>query len=282
MTTEETVDLKKTILLVGNSGCGKTSLINIFLRGTFSEAHERSIPCAHPSVGAASNSDTKDIDPKSLEEGRQQKGEPGQGEPDLHRRFEWGGKKIDFTLRDTNGNEDRQVFDALVHEAHVVFVCFAIDDHGSLHDARFKWLLRIKQAGASTPIVLVGCKQDLRKDPKVIETLRLNDLPFVSKDEGVTTAWRMRPQAKVYVECSSKDCEGVSDVFASAAKVALRPELRIKAWRERQAGRQMGSANARKLWSDKWGRATPLICIIFLLGGLFLWKRYEEDQVEQG
>ncbi|KAL0576343.1 GTP-binding protein Rho1 [Marasmius crinis-equi] len=276
MTTEEKADFKKTILLVGNSGCGKTSLVNIFLHGTFSGEHERSKPCAHPSMSVASNNGIKAIDPKSLEEGRQQKGELGKDEPDLHRCYELGGKEIDFTLRDTNGSEDEQVFDALVHEAHVVFVCFAIDDHGSLHDARFKWLLRIQQAGASTPIVLVGCKQDLRKEPKVVERLQLKNLRPISKDEGVITAWRMKPQAKFYAECSSKDCEGVSDVFASAAKLTI-PELRTRTWR----GRWIERADAWKAWSDKWGRTITVIYIIVLFGGLFLWKRHKEKQVEQ-
>ncbi|KAF9257971.1 hypothetical protein L218DRAFT_878244 [Marasmius fiardii PR-910] len=139
MTTEEEVDFQRTILLVGDTGCGKTSLVNAFISGVFTEHYAHSKPCSDLNLNSTSGPGYQTIEPKSLEEGRHAKtGLVENGRTGIHQVFRVEEKTIDFTLRDTNGNEDEEIFDALVHEAHVVFVCFAMDDPPSLENARHK------------------------------------------------------------------------------------------------------------------------------------------------
>lgn len=98
------------------------------------------------------------------------------------------------------------------------------------------------------PIILVGCKKDLRRDPKIIEELRKTSQrpvspeevrcsrPFASPAEcarsktipnplyflsfqGMAVAQKIG--AARYLECSAKTGEGVREVFEHATRAAL-------------------------------------------------------------
>lgn len=69
------------------------------------------------------------------------------------------------------------------------------------------------------PIILVGCKKDLRRDPKIIEELRKTSQRPVSPEEGMAVAQKIG--AARYLECSAKTGEGVREVFEHATRAAL-------------------------------------------------------------
>ncbi|ESK90892.1 rho1 gtpase [Moniliophthora roreri MCA 2997] len=221
MSNDEEVVFKRTVLIIGNNECGKTSLLNVFKSGVFSEAYIPSKPSLHPNA-LSEHTDISKV-PKSPPD-----------EKASH--FKVQGKRVDFTLRDTNGNEDEEVFNALLHEAHVVLICFGVGDPGSLEDTRTKWSTKIAESGATPPTILVACKSDLRSDEQTIERLKKTERRPVPKFEGVAIAQKLKPPAKFYVECSSKNDDGVTDVFTKAAEVCI-PEFTLDKrkqakWRE--------------------------------------------------
>ena len=87
------------------------------------------------------------------------------------------------------------------------------------------------------PIILVGCKKDLRREPRVIEELRKTNQRPVTPEEvrfspSVLRLWLMfdllqgmavahKIGAKHYLECSARTGEGVREVFQYATRAAL-------------------------------------------------------------
>ncbi|KAF7789962.1 hypothetical protein EIP86_000910 [Pleurotus ostreatoroseus] len=89
---------------------------------------------------------------------------------------------------------------------------------------------------AGLPIILVGCKKDLRRDPRVIEELRKTNQRPVTPEEvrAAHTLQRLNSNlaiqgmavqqkigARHYLECSAKTGEGVREVFQYATRAAL-------------------------------------------------------------
>ncbi|KAK7043221.1 hypothetical protein VNI00_008575 [Paramarasmius palmivorus] len=215
---EENTIFKRTALVLGKNGCGKTNLLSVFKSGVYFDAYNPSKPCLHPNL----LSKQLVVDDSSHQEKLSQ--------------FKVEEQRVDFTLRDTNGEEEEDVLNALLHEAHVVMLCFAVDDPGSLEEVRAKWSPRIKESGSTVPTIVVACKVDLRKDPQVIERLRKTDQRPVPKFEGIAISLKLQPPPKFYVECSSKNDYGITDVLSVAAKACI-TELtterrRIAKWRE--------------------------------------------------
>jgi GTPase SAR1 family protein len=69
------------------------------------------------------------------------------------------------------------------------------------------------------PIILVGCKRDLRHDHKVIEELRKTNQAPVTTEEAESVAKKIG--AVKYLECSAKVNEGVREVFEHATRSAM-------------------------------------------------------------
>jgi Ras family protein A len=82
-----------------------------------------------------------------------------------------------------------------------------------------QWISEVLHFCQGLPIILVGCKKDLREDPKTKQDLeRMNQRP-VQRAEGLATAQKIG--ANGYVECSAKTGEGVREVFQTATRHAL-------------------------------------------------------------
>ncbi|CAO0790996.1 unnamed protein product [Mucor circinelloides] len=104
-------------------------------------------------------------------------------------------------------------------DSHVILICFAVDSPDSLENVQEKWISEVLHFCQGLPILLVGCKKDLRNDPATIEELRRNSQKPVGSDEGASVAQRI--SAYKYLECSAKTGEGVREVFEHATRAAL-------------------------------------------------------------
>ncbi|KAI9318914.1 GTP-binding protein RHO1 [Zopfochytrium polystomum] len=70
-----------------------------------------------------------------------------------------------------------------------------------------------------TPVVLVGCRKDLRGDPEIVAELARVGWHPVTDEEGLQMAQRIG--ASQYLECSAIQNDGVIDVFKAAALQSL-------------------------------------------------------------
>ena len=82
-----------------------------------------------------------------------------------------------------------------------------------------KWIIEVLHFCQNLPIILVGCKKDLRRDPKIIDELRKTSQRPVTPEEGMAVASKIG--AVRYLECSAKTGEGVREVFEHATRAAL-------------------------------------------------------------
>lgn len=97
------------------------------------------------------------------------------------------GKHVELALWDTAGQEDYDRLRPLSYpDSHVILICFAVDSPDSLDNVQEKakssviipdsmliwqWISEVLHFCQSLPIILVGCKRDLRYDQKTIEEL---------------------------------------------------------------------------------------------------------------
>lgn len=109
------------------------------------------------------------------------------------------GKHVELALWDTAGQEDYDRLRPLSYpDSHVILICFAIDSPDSLDNVQEKvfppifppttanitqWISEVLHFCQGLPIILVGCKRDLRSDPKTIDELRKTQQRPVTPDE---------------------------------------------------------------------------------------------------
>ncbi|XP_040914391.1 rho-related GTP-binding protein RhoF [Toxotes jaculatrix] len=172
------------IVIVGDGGCGKTSLLMVYAKGDFPEKYA-------PSVFE------KYVTTISL-----------------------GGKEIKLNLYDTAGQDDYDRLRPLSYqEANLILVCFDVTNPTSFENVLIKWHPEVKHFCRDTPVILIGCKTDLRKDKECTRKLRAMSLAPITYTQGEET--RQHMNADLYLECSAKYQENVEDVFREATKRAL-------------------------------------------------------------
>jgi len=176
--------LQRKVVVVGDGGCGKTSLLNVFTRGFFTQIYE-------PTVFENYVQDIQVND-----------------------------QVVELSLWDTAGQEDFDRLRSLSYaETHVIMLCFSVDTPASLANVESKWIDEIVENCPGVKIILVALKCDLRDDRDVRERLTRFGAHPVQYEEGLAVARRIR--ASRYLECSSKHNRGVEQVFFEAARCAL-------------------------------------------------------------
>ncbi|KAL7748739.1 GTP-binding protein Rho1 [Sorochytrium milnesiophthora] len=177
-------EIRRKLVIVGDGACGKTCLLIVFSKGTFPV---RYVPTVFENYVA-------DV--------------------------EVDGKHVELALWDTAGQEDYDRLRPLSYpDSHVILICFAIDSPDSLENVREKWMSEVLHFCAGLPILLIGCKKDLRNDANTVATLARNNQKPVTPEEGAAVADRIG--AKFYLECSAMLNEGVREVFEHATRAAL-------------------------------------------------------------
>jgi Ras family protein A len=178
-------------------------------------------------------------------------------------------KDARLELWDTIGRSEDGGFVPLSDgDTDLVLICFSVDNPDSLDNALERvrtgallqisslhlsycpqWVSDVAHYCPGTPYILVGCKLDLRSDPKTYSDLARLDQRPVTEEEvglslpeshlrffslGILQGKKMAHKigAMEYVECSALTGEGVQLVFEQASKAALR--YQIKRGRERR------------------------------------------------
>ena len=184
-------ELRRKLVIVGDGACGKTCLLIVFSKGTFPEVY---VPTVFENYVA-------DV--------------------------EVDGRKVELALWDTAGQEDYDRLRPLSYpDSNVILICFSVDSPDSLDNVLEKWISEVLHFCQGVPIILVGCKSDLRDDPHTIEALRQQQQQPVSSSEGQEVAQRIG--AADYLECSAKTGRGVREVFEAATRASLRVKERRK------------------------------------------------------
>ncbi|KAI9197221.1 uncharacterized protein BJ171DRAFT_428466 [Polychytrium aggregatum] len=176
--------IRRKLVVVGDGACGKTSLLIVFSNKDFPQDH---IPTVFDNYVA-------DIIVN--------------------------GHTVELALWDTAGQEDYDRLRPLSYpDSHVIFICFSVDSPDSLENVELQWYPEVRKYCPNVPIVLVGCKKDLRTDPDTIASLRAIGLEPVTAQQGFAVAQRL--QLYRYVETSAKTREGVNEAFDHACRAAL-------------------------------------------------------------
>lgn len=119
------------------------------------------------------------------------------------------GKHVELALWDTAGQEDYDRLRPLSYpDSHVILICFAIDSPDSLDNVQEKvrvthpelvalsadvvvqWISEVMHFCPGLPIILVACKKDLRRDPRVVDELRKTNQRPVTPEEVCSSSAR--------------------------------------------------------------------------------------------
>ncbi|KIY71131.1 ras-domain-containing protein [Cylindrobasidium torrendii FP15055 ss-10] len=172
--------IRRKLVIVGDGACGKTSLLCSFALGEFPKEYQ---PTVFDNYVAEIRLDEK---------------------------------PVQLALWDTAGQEEYERLRPMSYsKSHVILIAFAIDTPDSLENVETKWIVEVRSiCGATIPVLLVGCKADLRPPPG-----SPNFANYVSTEAGERMAQTIG--ARAYKECSALKIEGVDDVFETATRASM-------------------------------------------------------------
>ncbi|KAG0639332.1 P-loop containing nucleoside triphosphate hydrolase protein [Tuber brumale] len=180
--------LRRKLVIVGDGACGKTCLLMRFSKNTFDP--DAYIPTVFDNYVA-----------------------------DVHLP---DGRNVELALWDTAGQEDYDRLRPLSYpDSHVILICISIDSPDSLQNVYEKWIQEVRHFCPGLPVVLVGCKKDLRNDERTKRRLWEEEggkRPLTEED-GRNAVKQLGLTA--YIECSAKTNDNVKTVFEEATRVAL-------------------------------------------------------------
>ncbi|KFV70890.1 Rho-related GTP-binding protein RhoF, partial [Dryobates pubescens] len=194
------------VVVVGDGGCGKTSLLVAFARGDFPKVY---VPTVFEKYTAS---------------------------------IQLGGKPVTIHLWDTAGQEDYDRLRPLSYaNANVVLICFDVTSPNSYENILTKarkplgeWYPEVNHFCKGVPVLLVGCKTDLRRDQEVLAKLQEGRLEPISYQQAKAMARQVR--AVSYLECSARYQENVGDIFVRACAAALHAARRSQRRRRPRRG----------------------------------------------
>ncbi|XP_015681507.1 rho-related GTP-binding protein RhoD [Protobothrops mucrosquamatus] len=173
------------LVVIGDGGCGKTSMLMVFVKREFPKA---CVPTVFEKYSAA---------------------------------FHINDKQVHISLWDTAGQEDYDRLRPLSYNgAHAVIICYDVTNPISFNNILTKWYPEANHFCKGIPILLVGCKTDLRNDKVLVRKLHQNQLEPITYQKGEALARNLR--AVAYFECSALYHENITDIFTEASRAALR------------------------------------------------------------
>ncbi|XP_077286617.1 ras-like GTP-binding protein Rho1 [Arctopsyche grandis] len=209
-------EMEVKVVIVGDTQCGKTALVQRFISDNFNEAYTP--------TGFEKYSTTYNV----------------------------SDYKITFSAWDTSGTQAYDTVRPLAYQdAGVFLLCFTVSDPTSLQNAVTKWYKEIKTHCPGPPVILCACRIDLRNDPDIIGYLAKHHQIPVNSEQAIAVSRQLG--ATTYVETSAKtSSKGVKDAFEVAALAALGKLNKNHTVIQKQVGR---SKSKRDLKAELKGRA---------------------------
>ncbi|XP_078278964.1 ras-like GTP-binding protein RHO [Rhinoraja longicauda] len=179
------MSLRRKLVVVGDGGCGKTSLLIVLSRDEFPEGY---VPTIFDTYVADVVVD---------------------------------GRPVELALWDTAGQEDYDRLRPLSYpDTHVLLLCFSVDSPDSLWNIPDRWMPEVRHFCPGVPVVLVGNKKDLRHDERTrLELAARGKKEPVRWEDGRAMAEKIGAHA--YLECSAKNKDGVWEVFQTATRATM-------------------------------------------------------------
>ncbi|XP_074829212.1 rho-related GTP-binding protein RhoF-like isoform X7 [Natator depressus] len=185
------------IVIVGDGGCGKTSLLMVYAKGAFPEKYAPSVFEKYTTSITVGN------------------------------------KEVILNLYDTAGQEDYDRLRPLSYQnTNMVLICYDVMNPTSYDNVLIKWYPEVSHFCRGVPLILIGCKTDLRKDKEHLRKLMSSEQEPITYTQGEATCQQMKAQA--YLECSAKCRENIEDVFKEATNIALNAMKKAKHRKKRK------------------------------------------------
>ncbi|KAH9261448.1 hypothetical protein BASA81_000092 [Batrachochytrium salamandrivorans] len=187
-TNQADVRSKRTrVVVVGDGGAGKTSILSSFANGTFPDEYVPTVFENH----------------------------------DLQ--VEVDGETVELEVWDTAGQEEYSSLRQKSYSNVDVFVLvFAISNRDSFENLFSKWFKEIKQFCPLAGVVVVGAKSDLREDDGVLAEAASYGKPILEYAEYEHRATEL---AEKYLECSALQREHLDELFQEVVRVDRRMKL---------------------------------------------------------
>ncbi|XP_066452946.1 rho-related GTP-binding protein RhoB-like [Eleutherodactylus coqui] len=175
--------IRKKLVVIGDSMCGKTCLLYVFCKKEFPDDYRLRI-FSYQSFSLLD------------------------------------GKTVELEMLDTYGREDYDRLRPVCYPGTDVFLmCFSVDNPVSLENIHEKWVPEVKNFCPNVPFILVANKKDLRNDEHICNELAEMEQKLLWTEVGREMATHI--SAYEYMECSAKTNDGVREVFETATRAAL-------------------------------------------------------------
>lgn len=162
------------MVIVGDGGCGKTSLLMVYAKGSFPEQYAPSVFEKYTTSVTIGN------------------------------------KEIFLHLCDTAEQEDYDRLHPLSYqEANLVLICYAVTNPTSFDKVLIKWYPEVHHFCRGVPIMLIGSKTDPRMDKERLRKLKSPQQEPITYYQGEATCKNI--QTEEYLECSAKFQENVDN-----------------------------------------------------------------------
>ncbi|NXN74286.1 RHOF protein, partial [Himantopus himantopus] len=181
------------VVVVGDGGCGKTCLLLAFAKGDFPKV----LVSLLGGGGGETHQPSKELVRNGL-------------------------------LLHLAGQEDYDRLRPLSYsDANAVLICFDVTNPNSYDNVLTKWYPEVNHFCKGVPVLVVGCKTDLRK-------LQEGHLEPISYQKAKAMARQVH--AVSYLECSARYQENVGDIFVEACSAALSAARRSQRRRRPRRG----------------------------------------------
>uniref|UniRef100_A0A0D6R7H1 Mitochondrial Rho GTPase n=1 Tax=Araucaria cunninghamii TaxID=56994 RepID=A0A0D6R7H1_ARACU len=120
--------------------------------------------------------------------------------------------RVPLTIIDTSSRlEDRTKLAAECKKADAIVLTYACDQHSTLDRLSTYWLPELRRLEVKVPVIVVGCKLDLRDDQQL------------SLEQVMTPIMHEFREIETCIECSALKQIQVAEVFYYAQKAVLHP-----------------------------------------------------------